>query len=241
MRFLREAFNSFGLLRSFFVMELMIASCRDDFLVFETTGLIDHLFHFAHARQQPHDRAHATHIAHLPKLLGEIIHIELALGHFLGLFLGAFNIHFLGRFFDQRNNVAHAENAARHAFRLERIERVYFFADADKLNRRASHRTHGKRGAAARVTVDTGHDNARNRHALLKPRRRFDRVLTGQRVNHEERFNGGSLRHEYQRSQSSTVRRWKAGPLCPASRRHNRLAFLPRRRGLRYREDFGRQ
>src|SRR6476469_1053157 len=66
---------------------------------------------------------------------------EGAAGHFLGFFL----VNILFRLFDQRENVAHAQNAGDDAVRMERFQRVVLFAHTDEVDGLAGDLADGKR------------------------------------------------------------------------------------------------
>ena len=67
----------------------------------------------------------------------------------------------LSGLFDQRHDVAHAEDAAGDTIGLEGLQRVHLFAKADKADRLAGDGAHRKRSAAASVAVHPGQDDAR--------------------------------------------------------------------------------
>ena len=74
---------------------------------------------------------------------------------------------------DEREHVAHAEDAARHAVGVERLEVVELLAGAGEEDRLADHLLHRQRRATARVAVDLGEDHAgRGRPPRRTPRRR---------------------------------------------------------------------
>ena len=78
---------------------------------------------------------HRSHFLELAQLVAKIFQREAvagksAAGHFLGLLL----VNILLRLFDQRENVAHAENAGDDAIGMEGLERIVLFAHADELD-----------------------------------------------------------------------------------------------------------
>src|SRR5205807_2215637 len=84
--------------------------------------------------QQSRDRAHA---ADHPVALEEIVEAELAPEHAgLELFLLVLLHRLLGAL-DQRQHVAHAEDARRHTVGMEVLELVELLADGDELDRAA--------------------------------------------------------------------------------------------------------
>jgi hypothetical protein len=72
------------------------------------------------------------------------------------------------RIFDQRQHVAHAEDARSHPLRMEGFETGQFFADAGELDRLAGDVTHRQRRTAARIAIELGEDDAGQRQRSLK-------------------------------------------------------------------------
>ena len=122
-------------------------------------------------RQLVDERSHAAHLLHLRDLLLEVLQVEaLALLHLLGDALGLVEINLGVRLLHQRQDVAHAEDASRHAIRVERLDAAQFLADTDKLDRLAGHVPHREGCAAAGISIELGEDHARQRQASLKAR-----------------------------------------------------------------------
>ena len=78
---------------------------------------------------------------------------------FVGLLLGAL---------DQRQDIAHAEDALGEPVRIERLERVGLFAGADELDRHAGDGADRKRRAAAGVAIHLGQDQAGDAEPLVE-------------------------------------------------------------------------
>src|SRR6185503_15816983 len=115
MRRLREALMISGLRRSAGVIALMMPSLR---------------------RQLVHERGDAAHLLHLRDLLLEVLQVEaLALLHLLGDALRLLEVDLGVRLLDQRQDVAHAEDARRHALGVERLEAVELLGHAGELDR----------------------------------------------------------------------------------------------------------
>ena len=91
-----------------------------------------------------------------------------------------------GGLLDQRDDVAHAENAVGDAGGMEILQRVHFLAGAEQLDRLAGDGAHGERRAAAPVAVDAGQDDAGDADALVEALGEIDGVLAGQRVGDEQ-------------------------------------------------------
>ncbi len=143
------------------------------------------LFHAGdHARQ----RAKPAHAPHLQQLGAQIVHVELALGHFRGKLFGFLDLDGLGRALDQADDIAHAQNAPGDALRVERLQPVHLLAGADELDRPFGHRAHRQGGPAARIAVHAGQDHAGQRHLRGEGLGDIDRILTGQRIDDQQHF-----------------------------------------------------
>ena len=99
---------------------------------------------------------------------------------------------FLG-FFDEREDVAHAEDARDDAVGMKRFERIVFFADACEFHRRARHFADGKRRAAARIAVELRQNDAGDAEALVKFSGGANGVLADHGVGDEENFGGREI------------------------------------------------
>ena len=128
--------------------------------------------------------------------------------------------------FDQRKNVAHAENARNDALGIKRFQRVVFFADAHELYRRAGHFADGKRRAAARVAVQLGEDDAGEAEALVKFARGAHRVLPDHGVGDEQNFRWAAVPSSAWTARSSVRRRCAGGRRCRPGSRRWRKALL---------------
>jgi hypothetical protein len=83
----------------------------------------------------------------------------------------------LVRILDERQHVAHAEDAGGHPLGMERLETVDLLRNAGELDRRAGDVAHRERGPAARVAVELGEHDAGERQCLAKRARRVDGIL----------------------------------------------------------------
>ena len=149
-------------------------------------GIGDLVLHLGDAGHHAEQAAHAAHRLHLLQLFAQVAEIELALAHLLGRAHRLFGVDIGGGLLDQRDDVAHAENAAGDARGIEFLQRVEFFAGADQLDRLVGDRAHRQRGAAAAVAVDAGEHDAGQADALVESARQIDRVLAGQRVGDQQ-------------------------------------------------------
>ena len=78
--------------------------------------------------------------------------------------LGQF--HRLAGLFDERHDVAHAEDAAGDALGMEILQPVDLLAGAHELDRLAGDGAHGERSTTAAVAVDAGAPDTAPRNAL---------------------------------------------------------------------------
>ena len=87
---------------------------------------------------------------------------------------------------DEREHVAHAEDAADDAVGMEGLEGVGLFAGADELDGLAGDVADGEGRAAAGVAVHLGEDDAGEAEALVEVLGGVDGVLAGHGVGDEE-------------------------------------------------------
>jgi hypothetical protein len=118
-----------------------------------------------------------------PSTIGKV---EGALAHPLGCAHRLLGVDIGGGLLDQRDDVAHAEDAAGDARRIEILERIELLAGADQLDRLAGDRAHRQRGAAAAVAVDAGEHDAGKPDAFVERACEIDRVLAGEGVCNEQ-------------------------------------------------------
>ena len=143
-----------------------------------------------HTRQHAEHFLHRAHVFHLLQLLVEIGQRQLACHHLFGSLRGLLLIEGLLCLFDQREHVAHAEDAGGHAVRVEGLDVAELFARADELDRLAGDRLDREGRAAAGVAVHLAHKHAVDAERLVKGLRDRDRVLAGHRVHHEDDLGG---------------------------------------------------
>ena len=148
----------------------------------------DLVLHLGDAGHHAHQSAESAHRLHLRELFAQIGEIELALAHLLGGAHRLLGVDIGGGLLDQRDDVAHAENAAGDAGGVEFLQRVELFAGADQLDRLVGDRAHRQRGAAAAVAVDAGEHDAGEADAFVEGARQIDRVLAGQAVGDQQHF-----------------------------------------------------
>ena len=161
----RLADERVGSLRSNFVSDWMIASMRTSSLVVEVRARRDHVAHARHLRDEVLER---PHLLDHPDLLEEVVEGEVPLEHLHRLLGGLLLVDDLLEVLHQADDVAHAEDAARHAVGAELLELVDRLADADEADGRAGDLLHAERRAAARVAVELREDDAGEAEALVE-------------------------------------------------------------------------
>ncbi len=187
----------------------------------------------AHAGQHAHDPAEPADLFDLRQLIGQVLQVEFALAELVGHFLGFFGVDVFCRAFDERYDIAHAQNAVGDAVGMKILERVDLFAGAQKLDRLAGDGAHGKRRAAAAIAVDAGQHDAGNADAVVEVFRKIDRVLASEAIGDEQDFmrmgdilDLHHLGHEF-------LRRYGCGRPYRAARRHSLAGGPPVRRAPR--------
>ncbi|KHS43294.1 hypothetical protein NJ75_03926 [Novosphingobium subterraneum] len=141
-----------------------------------------------HARHHARQHTKTAHVLHLAQLGAQVVHVELTLGHALGELLGVFRLYRRRRLLDDGHDVAHAEDTASDALRMERLDRVQLFAGCGKLDRLAGNGPHRQRRTATRITVHAGEDHAGKIDFARERLCNVDRILARQRVDDEQRF-----------------------------------------------------
>ena len=115
-------------------------------------------------------------------LEGEIF----ARGDFAGHLLGLLGVERLLGLLDQRQDIAHIQDAIGHPVRVERLEVGQLLADRREHDRFAGDGDDRQRRTTAGVTVEFGQDGAVETDLLTELLRRRDSVLTDHRVDDEQ-------------------------------------------------------
>ena len=139
-------------------------------------------------------------------------------------------VEFLLRFFDEREQVALAEDAAGHAVGVEFFERVEVLARADELDRHAGDLLDGEGRAAAGVAVELRHDDAVELELLVEDLRAVDGVLARHAVDDQIHLLRRDLAIDPLELAPSARRRCAAGRPCRGSRRRRCASWLRARR-----------
>ncbi len=149
-------------------------------------GVLHLLGHFAHAGHHRHHAFHAAHLEHLFKLHLQVVHVELTLHHALHHLLGLFGLDGFLRLFDQRNDIAHAQNAARDTVRFKGLDGVHLLAQADKSDGLAGDCAHRQCGTTAAVAVHPGQNHTGDADLGVEFLGDFDGDLTGQTIDDQQ-------------------------------------------------------
>ncbi len=123
-------------------------------------------------------------------------HIELALGHLRGEFVGFVLVDDFRSPLNQTDDIAHAQNATCDAFGVKGLNGIQLFTDTGEFDRLAGNRAHRQRRTATRITVHTGQHDTGQINPFAEILGDIDRVLTGQRIYNEQNFlRRRNLRH----------------------------------------------
>ena len=141
-----------------------------------------------HAGQETKEILQRPHAAQRLELVEEIVEVELRGAQPLLQAGGVVEVDVLGRFLDEADHVAHAQDAPGEAVGMEHLERLDFFARAGELHRPPGHLAQRKRRAAARVAVELGEDEPGDPDRAVEFLRHAHRLLPGRRVAHEQAF-----------------------------------------------------
>ena len=155
-------------------------------------ALVDLLGERAEHRQLREHLAQRPELLDHLQLLEQIFEAEAAGEQALGVLLGFGLVDDLLEIADQADHVAHPEDARREPLRAEGLEPVEGLAGADEADRNPGDRLHREGGAAARIAIELGQDQAVERELLGEGLRDLHRVAAHQRVAHEQRVRGGA-------------------------------------------------
>ncbi len=112
------------------------------------------------AGDHPQQRRQRTHAADLLELVEEVLERELVLPSLRSSLLGLVLVDLLLGLLDERQHVAHAEDALGHPVGVELLEVAELLAGGGEQDRLAGDRLDRKRRAAARIAVQLGQDHA---------------------------------------------------------------------------------
>src|SRR5438552_10438102 len=151
--------------------------------------------HLLDARDHAEQLAHRAHLPDGAQLRAEILQVELVPAEFLLQRLGLRVLVGLLGALDEREDVAHAEDARSDALRVEGLERVQLLARACEHDRLAGDGAQRERRTAARIALDLGEHDAGDREPPREALGRRDRVLPGHGVGDEEHLVRRERRH----------------------------------------------
>ena len=125
-------------------------------------------------------------LLHLLKLVEEVLESERLGGELLGDLLRLFLVEGLLGLFDEGEDVAEVENAARHAVGVERLEVIESLAGGGEDDRAAGDRCHRECGTTTGVAVELREHDAGEVDALLEGFRGVHGILADHRVDDEQ-------------------------------------------------------
>ena len=157
---------------------------------------------FAHAWDHADEVFHVAHFFDLAELGEEVVEVVFVVDEFFLDFAGfGFVVLFLCAF-DERDDVAHAEDAVGHTVGVEDVECIHFFAYADELDGFFDGIAYGEGGTATGIAIEFGEHDAVVVDAFVEGFGGVDGVLSGHGVNDEKGFlriemffEGGDLGH----------------------------------------------
>ncbi len=145
-------------------------------------------FDFAKTGEQTKQAFERTHVLDHFHLIEEIGEVELALGHALGAAHGIGLVDLIGHLLNHADDVAHAENAVRHAGGVKFTELIEFFPFADVFDRLASDGAHGEGGTATGIAIELGEDDAGEADGVIEVGGHGNGLLAGGGVGDEKGF-----------------------------------------------------
>src|SRR4051794_28943250 len=150
--------------------------------------VLELLAELAHSGQHAHDLRQRPHLPQLLHLLQEVVEREVAAttGQLRRSLRRLLCVERLLGLLDQREHVAHVEDARGHPVRVEQVEVRQLLARGREHHRLAGDRRDRQGGTAARVTVELGEHHAVVSHAVEERLRGVHRVLADHRVDDEE-------------------------------------------------------
>src|SRR6266478_651326 len=156
-------------------------------------GILGKILQWAHLGHHVHDFFERTHLANLLELIAKILEREFFFAE-LALEVGSgFFVDCLLDAFDERHEVAHAENAGNDALGIETFEGIVFFAEADEFYGCAGNFANAQRSATAGVAVKLSENYASQAEALMEFARGAHRILTDHGIGDEEYLAGLQL------------------------------------------------
>src|SRR5690606_1718656 len=140
----------------------------------------------ADTRDHLDELAERAHLLDLLELIQEVLEVELALEHAVLHAFGLVLICLLLRSLNERQDVAHTQDAPGEPIRVEGLEGIQLLAGTDELDRHAGDRADREGGTTAGVAVHLGEDKPGDAETLVECFRNADRFLASHRVRDEQ-------------------------------------------------------
>ena len=151
-------------------------------------GLLRGARHLAGAGDQLQDLADRPHLLDLAQLAAEVLQREARLHHALRDALGFLLVDGLLRALDQRQDVAHAQDALGEAIGVERLQAVGALAGADEADRQAGDAADAERRATTGVAVHLGQHQSGDRQPMVERLGHLHGLLAGHGVDDQQRL-----------------------------------------------------
>ena len=155
-----------------------------DLTIIDVVGGRAHLL--GHARHELHQPAHRAHLADLAELLQEVIEREGPVEHAPGRASHDLGIHRALGLLDERQHIAHPEDAIGHTVRVELLEILKLLARRSERNGTTHDALDAQRRTATRIAVELGQDDAVELEGCMEGRRGRDRVLSRHGIDDQE-------------------------------------------------------
>ena len=164
---------------------------RGDPVEFPVVDLLELLTSLGHPGQHPEQFAQGAHLLDRLHLFEELLESEgVTTGDLVGHALGLVGVECTLRLLDEREHVAHVEDAGGHAIGVEDLEVLHLLPDRGEHDRGPGGLAHGQGRTTACITIELGENHPVDAHAVLEGRRGLHRVLSDHGVDHKEQFVG---------------------------------------------------
>ena len=144
----------------------------------------------AHAGYHGCEVFEVAHLLDLLDLPEEVVEVELVFLNLLLQALGLFFVELLLCALHERHDVAHTQDAVGHSRGVEGVDGFHLLARSHELDGLRHYGADGEGCTAACVAVELGEHHAVEVEAVVELFGGVDGVLTGHRVDHEERLVG---------------------------------------------------
>ena len=151
--------------------------------------LFEHaVVNLVHAGDQLHQTTQGTHALDQAHLLQEVGKIKGSLLQFLLHAGHVGQLHLLLGFLNQGQHIAHAQDAARHPFRVEGLQGFHLFAGTNEFDWGPAHLADRESGPAPGVAIQFGEDSSCDAHLLVESSGQLGGLLADHRIHDQQDF-----------------------------------------------------